>query len=253
MKKVTFIGMIIILAAVVIYSCKKKEKDDETPAPVQNTVIAKWLVTGAAVSDFTSFEFNKSGSFIVVTPNSTHFGDYTKTGSEMTLKNYGIISITKLTATECDFTFTPFAKGTKNTYTITSTKAPTIALIGNTALLCRTWSLLSIDSVPAAGTDMELTVLFSEAGTYLVHYITYDENGLAQWQWKDDTQKMICYNWYGLPTCSGDNEVIIQTLTSSKLIMIEDERYELVPYTAKSSLSYSNLVKTYNSHKFFGR
>lgn len=252
MKRVSLLAMFIILAAVIVYSCKKKESDEETPEPSQNTVYAKWLVTGAAASEFTSFEFNKSGSFIVVTPASTRFGDYTKTGTEMTLTNYATISITKLTDTQCEFTLTLYGKGIES-YDITSTKAPSMALSGNTALLCRTWSLVTLDSIPVAGTEMELTVLFSESGTYLVHYITSNQNGLAQWQWKDDTQKIMCYNWFGSPTCNDNNQVNIQTLTSSKLIMVWEERYELVPYTAKSSLSYSNLVKPSNNRKIFGR
>jgi hypothetical protein len=86
---------------------------------------------------------------------------------------------------------------------------------------------------------MELTVLFSSAGTYFVSYASPDsegDGGLAQWKWKDETETKILYSWEEIPVWNEDEYVEILELSSSKLKMVEDEEvYELQPTSSTKS------------------
>lgn len=255
MKHIKLIGLMLFAAAIVIYSCKKKDStDNSTPTPTA-TMNAKWKVTNADSVSFKSFEFNNSGQYIVVTPNGAKYGNYTKTGSTVAMANFGTITITSLGSTQFNFSLTTLTKGINLTYDITTTKAAEIPLAGNTALLCRTWNLVTVDSVPVAGTQMELQVMFTQAGTYFVHYVQSDTSAMSQWTWKDAQQNWICYNWNGAPTCEGNNEVFMNALTSTRLSMIENElKYELVPYLpVKNSISFSTNRTPANPNRFLGR
>lgn len=256
MKKIKFIGFVILGAVILIYACKKKDTqntENNSLTVTSASISAKWIVTGSSASTFTSFEFNKTGSYIVAMPNSNKFGSYTISGSKVTLNGFGTIEFTKLQASQCEFKITTSVKSTLATYTVTATKAPEFPSTGRTALLCKTWSLLTLDSIPVAGTSMELDVMFTEAGTYFVHYVQIDTSLMSHWQWKDDTKQILCYNWFGTPTCTGDNEVVINEVTTTKLIMTEDAfKYVLVPLVTKSTVTFDNQTVPKNSRSFFG-
>ncbi len=246
MKTIRFTAILLVLAMVIAVSCKKDKKETPTPTPSTNTEYAKWIVTGTNATYFTSFEFNKSGQAIVITPADIIFKNYTRSGSTITITDFGTIAITKLDASSFEFTLTTIGKSTQETYTITTTKANQIASTGNTALLCRTWTLVSIDSVPTAGTAMDCRVLFSEAGTYLVYYLYYNTSGLSSWAWKTGSQDHFCYSWSGTPDCSSNQEVKINTLNANLLDMtdlINGSRYILTPYTAKATWTWGNFVQ----------
>jgi hypothetical protein len=130
---------------------------------------------------------------------------------------------------------------------VTATKSDEIPNSAKTALLCRTWNLITVNGESVAGTDMELTVLFSAAGTYFVSFANpadQNDGGLARWTWKDNTQQSFCYSWDGEPTCDGTNEVEVAELTATQATIIEaTETYVLQPASnAKSAVSMTSNV-----------
>ena len=255
MKNITRIGLLLIFATILVYACKKKETTTTSTTPAA-TINAKWMVTGSSAAQFTSFEFNKGGSYIVVMPASTKFGSYTTSGTTMNLVNFGSITITKLEGSTFNFILTTPGKSSQSTFNITTTKATEISLTGNTALLCRTWSLFTMDSVPVAGTVYECEVMFTQAGTYFVHYEIDSTSAMAQWKWKDNTMKQLCYSWAGAPTCDGISECTINSITASKLIMTESyygTHYVLVPFITKNSLPFNNPGVPVTINRFLGR
>jgi hypothetical protein len=240
MNKFKIMGLMTACLLVVMFSCKKKSNDEtSTTPPATPTVNAKWIVGGIEAAQFTSFEFNKSGQFIVVMPTGLSYGNYTSSGVSMVLDNFGELSVTKLTNTEFGFVLTMPKKSGKATYTINSTRSNEVPATGNTALLCRTWNLDSMDHSPVAGTTMEIQMVFTTAGTYFVHYVYDNTNANALWKWLDSQQDTLCYSWSGTISCNGAQECKIDKLTSTKLVMSEiayELEYVLTPYTAKSSI-----------------
>ncbi len=246
MKHLRLTLLVIGCIAMMATSCKKDKDDNNTPAPATSTEFAKWIVTGTNATYFTSFEFNKSGQAIVVTPSDVIFKNYTRTGNTITIPDFGTLAITRLDATAFEFTLTTLTKSAQATYEITTTRASQMPSTGNTALLCRTWTLVSVDSVPTAGTAMDCRVLFSEAGTYLVYYLYYNTSGLSTWAWKPGSQDHFCYSWEGTPDCSGNHECRIDILNANLFRMtdlINDSYYILVPYTAKETWQWDNFRK----------
>jgi hypothetical protein len=239
MNKFKIMGLIAACMLVVLFSCKKSSDNNGSPTPAQPTVNAKWIVGGVEATQFTSFEFNKSGQYIVIMPTGISYGNYTSSGVSMVLENFGSLSVTKLTNTEFGFVLTMPKKSGKATYTISSTRSNEVPSTGNTALLCRTWNLDSMDHHAVAGTTSELQMIFTPAGTYFVHYVSDSSNANALWKWLDSKQDTLCYSWSGTISCNGVNECKINKLTSTQLIMSEiayDLEYVLSPYTAKSSI-----------------
>ena len=87
-------------------------------------------------------------------------------------------------------------------------------------MLCRTWKLISINGENVAGTEDEITVLFSQAGTYLVSY-PEGSTGLAQWKWKDSSETAFLYSWEDVPIWDEEDYVDIVELTNSVLKILE--------------------------------
>ncbi|MCX6244568.1 MAG: hypothetical protein NTU98_07655 [Bacteroidetes bacterium] len=257
MKKFLAVGLILVCAGIMLFSCKKDKEETTTNNTTTGTVNAKWEVTGAEASSFTSFEFTKGGQYIVTTPSELKYGNFTISGSIMALNNFGSISISTLTSTEFNFTLTTSPKSTQTTYNISSTKVNEVPLSGNTALLCRTWSLDSVAGEPTAGTDYEGQVIFTAAGTYFIHYVSTNTNGNALWQWLNTAKDTLCYSWSGTISCDGNNEVKINKLTTSKLVMTEVAlplNYVLTPYIpTKSAFLGGDGAKPKNPGKFIGR
>jgi hypothetical protein len=240
METLKIMCILIAVILVVMSSCKKKSSEETTSPPAAPTVNAKWIVGGVEAAQFTSFEFNKSGQYIVMMPAGVSYGNYSISGVSMVLDNFGDLTVTKLTNTELGFILTMPKKSGKTEYTISTTKAQEIPATGNTALLCRTWNLDSINHESVVGTPNEIQALFTPAGTYFIHYVYNNSNAGALWKWLDSKQDMLCYGWEGSVTCNGDQECKIDKLTATKLVMSEvsfDCEYSLSPYTTKSMIS----------------
>ncbi|HBH47160.1 MAG TPA: hypothetical protein DDX98_00880 [Bacteroidales bacterium] len=241
-------------------ACENESDDNNSGGDLTvnaETISAKWLITEAS-SEYKSIEFNESGNYILQMEDgmkSTEdlivlFGTYIILDDNIIqLSDFGTITINSLDNNSISITISP-AGGSE--VTIEADKADDIigSSSSRTDLLCRSWEMVAIDGEPVTGTEFELTVIFSKAGTYFVEYanpVYGDEGGLAQWQWKDSDEEMFCYSWDGAPTCTGENEVTITELTSVKLVIIEylyDEtfEYELAPTGSTKSAHVSKAI-----------
>jgi hypothetical protein len=256
MKTIKQIFAVMLIFSTLL-SCEKDDKDSISLK--KETISAKWVVDG--FSNYDSFEFNESGNYIVVLNNiidmaaesnalkSTvapiiKFGTYKITDDKtIVLVGFGKIKITSID--ESSFSFTFQLEDDSEVVALTTTRTEDMASSSRTDLLCRTWEMVTIDGVSVKGTSMELSVLFSTAGTYFVSYAnpssSGSQGGLAQWTWKDAEETTLCYSWTGAPTCLGENEVTIPELTSSKLKIIEDgSTYILAPASNSKSGNITN-------------
>lgn len=227
-----------------ILSCNKDE-DTTGDQLEKETISAKWIVDGTGA--YVSFEFNESGNYLVVKNSAKKstsevivlFGTYEIIDKKtIVLSDFGKIVITEINDNAISFSI--YLDSNPNTkILINATKQEEMNKSTKTELLCRTWEMVTIDGEPVAGTDMELTVLFSAAGTYFVSYANPTEDGdggLALWAWKDANENILCYSWEGELTCNGDNEVVVAELTATKVKIIEDETiYVLEPVVNNKS------------------
>ena len=258
MKKLSKI-LCVIFAITCIAGCSSNE-NDTIETPVNTTINAKWTVNNS--TEYKSFEFNDSGNYII-TKNAADAKKTTTTNEIKTiffgtyifiddntleLSDFGTLTIDNMDEKAIHFTL----KLNNNTNTETFIEADReeeITNSTNTELLCRTWQLISIDGQNVLGTDEELTVLFSRAGTYFVtNNNPLEEGGLAEWNWTDSTQTFLEYSWNkGL---GSDGIVEVSNLTSTSLTITEDgEIFILEPIsnqkTSKTDTKkYSGVVKS---------
>ncbi len=236
--------LMIIMVLTVIISCKKDEKNNGVTLST-DTISAKWIVSGSA--EYSSFEFNKSGNYIIVKYANTanqlvKFGTYTISESTIILSDYGNIIVSEIKDNSITFIFkTSIDPDTE--INITANKQEEMESTTNTDLLCRTWELLTLNDEPVAGTEMELTVLFSKAGTYFVTYSNDpDTENIAQWKWKNTEETELYYSWDEVPVWEQESYVVITELTSSTLIITEgDIVYVLQPASNMKSADSNNL------------
>jgi hypothetical protein len=230
--------MSIALLMLFALACGDSDSKKDEKEVVRETISAKWIVSDVASGrvksgDFESFEFNKSGSYIVIYNGSVYFGKYEIADDKVTIKLNDFGTLVLISTSDDAISFTFVFDGDEVTYTVTGDKAPEMESSGQTEKLCKTWELVTYNGDAVKGTEMELTVLFSEAGTYFVYNIYDQEGGLAHWQWKDSSEKTLCYSWEGDATCDGDNQVTIVENTSSRLEIDEaGDIYVLKPVSA---------------------
>ena len=247
MKKLEKILMLMLL----VFSAFSCSKDEAEPAVTlkNETISAKWLVAGTE-SGYFSFEFNKSGTYIVqkiptTTPDEklVYFGDYNIINDKsINLADFGTLKIASITKDAFSFTIsTP--DNPSNNVLITTTKADEMPSTTKTDLLCRTWKMTKFNGEDVVGTEHELTVLFSKAGTYFVEIanpLDGDEGGLSNWKWKDSNEVIMCYSWEGTPNCDNVVEVLELTTSSLKIKEVSDwgtYLYELVPANGSGSMA----------------
>ena len=223
--------LVAILAVIFILSCDKDDIDSNE-ALKKSTISAKWIVSGS--SDYKSFEFNESGNYIIVKKAITKstndqivlFGTYEIIGNTtVVLSEFGTLTISEIKENSIFFSI-QLKNNADKEIVINAIKKEEMEASTKTNLLCRTWEMVTVNGEPAPGTDMELTVLFSTAGTYFVSYANpEDENdgGLAQWKWKDEAKNQLLYSWDGVPTWNEEKYVEIPELTSSTLKIVEDD------------------------------
>ena len=241
-----------IFALTIIISC---EKDENNPKETldKETISAKWIVDGT--SDYESFEFNKSGNYIVVkntTTKSTNdqivlFGTYQIIDNKtIVLSDFGTIKISEINDNLMSFSIL-LTSNPINEIFINASRQEEMESSTRTELLCRTWEMVTVNGEDVAGTDKELTVLFSAAGTYFVSFANpEDENdgGLAQWKWKDEAETKLLYSWDEVPVWDETDIVEIAELNLNTLKIIEAEyTYVLQPV----SNTKSAIIKTSKS------
>jgi hypothetical protein len=238
--------LMILFALTMIISCEKNPIVSQDTLSVEK-ISAKWVIDG--ISIYKSFEFNKSGNYIVVKKASTDstskqfvlFGTYEITDKKtLVLSDFGKIKISEISDKSLSFSVSLITSPNIEV-AITASKNAEIQSTTKTDLLCRTWEMVTINGKNVVGTDNDLSVLFSASGTYFVSFANpTDENhgGLAQWKWKDDSQTNILYSWDEVPVWNKSEFVEISKLTSDSLKILEKEdTYVLKP---KSNLK-SNL------------
>lgn len=254
----------VIFALSIIISCDKDENEPKETLG-KETISAKWLVYGT--NDYESFEFNKSGNYIVVkktTTKSTNdqiilFGTYEIIDNKtIVLSDFGTIIISEINDNSISFSI-QLTSSPNNEIVINATKQEEMENTTKTELLCRTWKMVTVNGEDVTGTEYELSVLFSQAGTYFVEFANpEDENdgGQAYWKWKDATETKFLYSWDTPPVWEDDEVVEIIELTNNKLKILErfdedeDELYELIPViNTKSARSITDVVQTVKKMK----
>jgi hypothetical protein len=239
MKHICFILWIFLALA----SCNE---NDNHRSIDKNSICARWLVAGT--SDYVSFEFNESGNFLVVKRatakpdqgKTTLFGTYSLPDKQtIELTGLGTVNSSSIDDRNFSFKFSP-SSGSACETSIQTTKSAVIAKSKKTTLLCRTWEMVSINNKSVKGSGSEATVLFTDAGTYYIDFANpgeENEDGLANWCWKDSHETILCYSWDGeTPTCDDESQVKIIELTNNVLIMEEDgEVYQLKPASVEKS------------------
>lgn len=242
--------LVAIFALIFIVACNKDDNDPKEDLE-KATISAKWIVSNS--SDYESFEFNESGNYIVVkntTTKSTNdqiilFGTYEIIDNKtIVLSDFGTLAIFKIDESSLSFSI-KLTSNPNDEITINAAKKAEMEGTTKTNLLCRTWEMVTVNGESVVGTDVEVTVLFSKAGTYFVSYANFgDENigGLAQWKWKDEVETQLLYSWDEVPVWEDEVYVEIPELTSTKLKIIEDEDiYILQPvFTTKSAIVTSS-------------
>lgn len=212
----------------VLASCDKEEDAKPTAEINESTISAKWVVNDS--EEYTSFEFNESGNYIIVKKSATsggrsrssapnffnnsashpgsagrfqntektiYFGTYEIAGNQtITLSDFGTITVKRLDDNSINFSLE--IPGADDNVLINASKQNEIETSTNTILLCRTWQLVSFNGESVSGSEMDLTVLFSQAGTYFVSYpdgSNVDAGGLAQWRWNNSEETQLQYTW----------------------------------------------------------
>lgn len=237
MKKIRQI-LVAIFALTMIISCEKNAIVSQDTLSVEK-ISAKWVIDGTSI--YKSFEFNKSGNYIVVKKASTDstskqtilFGTYEITDNKtLVLSGFGKIKISEISDKSISLSVS-LTTSPNTEIAIIASKQAEIQSSTKTDLLCRTWEMVTVNGKTVVGTDKELSVLFSASGTYFVSLANpTDENdgGLAQWKWKDDSQTKLLYSWDEVPVWDRSNFVEILKLSSDSLKILDDENtYVLKP------------------------
>ena len=264
-------SLTLFLFAFLMFSCSNDSNETVSPTLAEKvTQDVKWIDNNPD-SKFASFEFNKSGNYIIVenvinrsaSEQKTYFGTYKITSdSTIVLSDLGTIKI--LSATEGTVGLRITLTGTSTVLVFNGSKTENMQATTKTELLCRTWKFVKQNGKTLEGTAYEDgIVLFSKAGTYFTE-LPYGERGdtegiSAFWKWKSETnESQFLYSWDG---SFEDNDyfVTIDVLTNTSLKItdvFEDDGktyiyvWELIPATnTKSSISQG--VKKENGGKGF--
>ncbi len=243
---------LFLFTALTIFSCSNNDETTDNNSMI-NDISAKWKTVNN--STYISFEFNKDGNYIIVkslaagrntqTETINLFGEYEIINENtINLIDFGQIVFTEINNNEIQFSVKE--NDNEETVIFNGTKEVKINDSTNTDLLCRSWKMNKVNGEDVVGTEYELTVIFSVAGTYFVELANpSDENegGLAEWTWKNTEETELCYSWNGTPDCSTGSFVSITELTENSLTIVEDsEVYELV-------LSNNSAKNTINNSK----
>lgn len=222
MKSINSINSILIFLVITLsLSCSKNGLN-----PIEiNEISKKWKITNSTT--FQSIEFNKSKSFIIIELDQTsqtisQYGTYEIIDdTKINLSGYGTLSNLNLSSDELSFTMEKVS-GEIDTYNATIVpKVITSSIQSET--LCKTWKLISVDGESVEGTEDEIHVLFSQAGTYFIAKINLGTNFVSQWMWQNENEEVLCYSHDGAPVCEeNENEVILIELTENRLVIDEN-------------------------------
>jgi hypothetical protein len=244
MKKLLYLIIAAAVIQVSVTGCKKDKTEEPAPqsssTASQETISKKWMVGANSgrlshATEYLWFEFNKSGQYIIAKTTLPNYisGNYTISADKktITLQNYGVITITSVSADKFNFTIT--LSGSSTPITIFSTVSNTAPVSStNSDKLCRTWKVDKItmtnflDSVTVEtypnGSVSQYDIIITKYGTY---FISYADTAQTQyhsrmWQWKDSNQTILCYG-DSTSECNGGNEAQILANTATSLQVIE--------------------------------
>ncbi|WP_299124569.1 hypothetical protein [uncultured Tenacibaculum sp.] len=259
MKTIGKIATLLFLTLVTI-SCNSNDEIPSTKIKKEE-ISSKWEIEN---SNYKSFEFNKDGNYIIVKSASANKSKSQKNEKNILLGQYEIVDdktinlidfgqiiISSINGTKMDFTIVD--NKTSTSIEVSSSKIEKISSSTNTDLFCRTWKMTEVNGEDVVGTKYELTVIFSQAGTYFVELVNptqSNQGGLAEWKWQNAEENSLCYSWEGEPNCTGDNSVTIVELTENKLVFTEDNKtYKLQPIANSVPKSTNTPTKTINLEK----
>jgi hypothetical protein len=249
MKKVLY--TVTVISVILFNSSCSRERYGIT----KDMLSGKWVVQGSSL--YESFEFNESGNYIVIRSSSGKaekgseviYGQYEINNETVNLYDFGSLNDVEIEGDQMIATVVEDNSSTP--VDIQTTKAAEYENSSRTDLLCRTWKIVSWNGQTSNPYDAR-EILFSRAGTYLVTYSDND-TGLSSWQWKDSNEQILCYNWYGFPTCTGANEVEISNLTNTTCTISEDDDiYKLEPASTSKSANIVDMLITSGIKKFMG-
>lgn len=235
--------LLSILVLTFIAACDKDENDPKETLE-KATISAKWNVDN--LSEYASFEFNESGNYIVLKNTTTKsandqiilFGTYEIIDNKtIVMSDFGTLAILEVNENSMSFNI-QLTSDPDNEIIINASKQTEMENTTKTNLLCRTWKMVSVNGEDVVGTEYELSILLSKAGTYFVEYANteYEDDGfLAYWKWSDDSETKFLYANDSPPVWDEDYIVEVVELTSNSLKILErfdedyEELYELVP------------------------
>lgn len=214
--------LIIVFLTLGFISCNKDDDGNNEEIIKQEAISAKWTVSGT--SDYESFEFNKSGNYIVVknlTTKSTNnqivlFGTYEIINNTIVLSDFGTIKVSNIGEDAISFTIT-LNSNPKGELSIQATKQDIISNSTKTKLLCRTWEVVTLGGIDIG----YVVVLFSDAGTYFLE--TSDWNGYGTWTWCDTEESKIAFTLDDVLDCSGIDIIKDIELTADSFTGIDTE------------------------------
>lgn len=192
--KILKLAAIALLCASLATSCSKDDEDltkkadeelttDENNNGNQNdstatiskvtteTISAKWVVSGNA--EYKSFEFTKSGQYIITKNGPLKSDDevvlygtyYINDEGGVVIDAVGVLKITfngdDTIAIELYELETPDVK-----IPMTAEKIAAIAVGTKTEMLCQAWRMESMNDTSTLGTIMDMTIVFTNSGTY---------------------------------------------------------------------------------------
>jgi hypothetical protein len=176
----------------------------QSPQQIQDTFThdGKWNIVSRN-SMFVSFEFTNDGNYIAVEINDNsirdeqiiHFGKYIiQDRDTVDLTGLGIMKIKSVDNDNINFTFVLSTDALKKETAYEAKKTASAAESAETDLFCKTWKLQRLDGKRVTGTEDELTILFSKAGTFLILYPD-GKSELAQWKWKNAAENEFLYSY----------------------------------------------------------
>ncbi|KAB1155919.1 hypothetical protein F7018_11460 [Tenacibaculum aiptasiae] len=259
MKTIGKIATLLFLTLLTI-SCSSNDEIPSTKIKKEE-ISSKWEIEN---SNYKSFEFNKDGNYIIVKSASANKSKSQKNEKNILLGQYEIVDdktinlidfgqiiISSINGTKMDFTIVD--NKTSTSIEVSSSKIEKISSSSNTDLLCRTWKMTEVNGEDVVGTINELTVIFSQAGTYFVELAnptSENEGGLAEWKWEDAKENKFCYSWEGEANCTGDNSVSIAEIKENLLVLMEGkETFKLEPISNSVPKSTKKPTKTVNLKK----
>ncbi|PKQ61841.1 hypothetical protein BZG02_14545 [Labilibaculum filiforme] len=219
--------LLAFLTVVCLVSCDKEDTDEKSEILDRVSINAKWVVEGT--SEFKSFEFNESGNYIVIKESTTKssennsilFGTYEYDDDKtLILSDLGTIIISDFGTDNITFV----VNGTSGDITLNANKQKEMDRSEQTDLFCRTWKMSSLNGVDVAGTDLEMTVVFSRSGTYFVKYVKPVNGiigGLAKWSWLNTKKTEFVYSWELSIGNEDEGTVEIIEVTSDMLKVLE--------------------------------